>query len=69
MKKYNILLTNKDFNFNMSGFNKSLFNKSKCALKTNQNEIKCNNMNIFFDMKNFNSPFKYKVQNSYKKNL
>ena len=66
MKKYNILLTNKDFNFNMSGFNKSLFNKSKCKLKTNQNEIKCNNMNIFFDMKNFNSPFKYKVQNSYK---
>ena len=70
-KKFNLKLTKDHYNFSNILFNKNLYNKSEYDLKTNKNEIKCNNLNIFFNIKNIftNSPIKNKIQNSIYKNI
>ena len=70
-KKFNLKLTKDHYNFSNILFNKNLYNKSEYDLKTNRNEIKCNNLNIFFNIKNIftNSPIKNKIQNSIYKNI
>ena len=64
-KKYNLLLSNNNYNFNNNLFNKSLFNKSNFELKTKPNELQYNKFNLFFDIKNNlgKSPIKNKIKN------
>ena len=66
-KKYNLLLSKNNYNFNNNLFNKSLFNKSNFDLKTKPNKLQYNNkFNFFFDMKNNfgKTPIKNKIKNS-----